>query len=334
MKFPRLFPFGLASLLALGTAHAEPPTVHLYNWSDFLAPDTAKELQAATGIKLVQDVFDDAEVMESKLMAGRSGYDVVIIPDDLIPNFAKAGVLQELDRSQLGNWPHLDAEVLHKLQVNDPGNRYAVPYMWGTTGIGYNADKVAQRLGPDAPVDSWDLIFKKENISKLSECGVAMLDAPVEIIPITLHYLGLPPNSKTPADYERAEALLRSIRPLHSLLRLIEFPLRPGQRRHLRRGRLGRLGIQRQTDRRTGPQRHEDHLQHPPRRRPGMDGKPGAAQGRATPTARLRLHRLHAAPGNYREELQLRRLPQRQQGRHQTDRHPTARKPGRPGGCQ
>ncbi len=127
MKHLRLFSFGLASLLALGNAHAEPPTVHLYNWSDFLAPETAKEFQAATGTTLVQDVFDDAEVMESKLMAGRSGYDVVIIPDDLIPNFAKAGVLQELDRSQLGNWPHLDAEVLRKLQVNDPGNRYAVP---------------------------------------------------------------------------------------------------------------------------------------------------------------------------------------------------------------
>ncbi|MEL7941693.1 polyamine ABC transporter substrate-binding protein [Pseudomonas delhiensis] len=224
MKHLRLFSLGLASLLALGSAHAEPPTVHLYNWSDFLAPETAKEFQAATGTTLVQDVFDDAEVMESKLMAGRSGYDVVIIPDDLIPNFAKAGVLQELDRSQLGNWPHLDAEVLRKLQVNDPGNRYAVPYMWGTTGIGYNLDKVAQRLGPDAPVDSWDLIFRKENISKLSECGVAMLDAPVEIIPIALHYLGLPPNSKNPDDYKKAEALLRDIRPYVRYFDSSKFP--------------------------------------------------------------------------------------------------------------
>ena len=104
------------------------------------------------------------------------------------------------------------------------GNRYAVPYMWGTTGIGYNADKVAQRLGADAPVDSWDLIFKKENISKLSDCGVAMLDVPVEIIPIALHYLGLPPNSKNPADYERAEALLRSIRPYIRYFDSSNFP--------------------------------------------------------------------------------------------------------------
>lgn len=224
MKYSRLFSLGLTSLLALGTAHAEQPTVHLYNWSDFLAPETAKEFKAATGTTLIQDVFDDAEVMESKLMAGRSGYDVVMVPDDLLPNFVKAGVLQELDPAKLSNWPHLDPEVLRKLQVNDPGNRYAAPYMWGTTGIGYNADKVTQLLGPKAPVDSWDLIFKKDNISKLSACGVAMLDAPVEIIPIALHYLGLPPNSKNPADYNKAEALLREIRPYVRYFDSSKFP--------------------------------------------------------------------------------------------------------------
>ncbi|MGE8113867.1 polyamine ABC transporter substrate-binding protein [Pseudomonas sp. NPDC086566] len=213
MKRPIFISIGLASLLSFGIVQAEQPTVHLYNWSDFLAPETAKELSTAAGIALVQDVFDDAEAMQSKLMAGRSGYDVVMVPDDLLPNFVKAGVLEELDRTQLTNWSHLDPEVLKKLQVNDPGNRYAVPYMWGTTGIGYNVDKVTQALGANAPVDSWDLIFKKENISKLSTCGVAMLDAPVEIIPIALHYLGLPPNSKNPDDYQKAEALLRSIRP-------------------------------------------------------------------------------------------------------------------------
>lgn len=224
MKRRSILPLGLTALLTMGTSHAEQPTVHLYNWSDFLAPDTAKDFKAASGTMLIQDVFDDAEVMESKLMAGRSGYDVVIIPDDLIPNFAKAGVLQELDRAQLANWPHLDPEVMNKLQVNDPGNRYAVPYMWGTTGIGYNVDKVAQVLGAEAPVNSWDLIFKPENISKLSQCGVAMLDAPVEIIPIALHYLGLPPNSKNTADYEKAEALLRSVRPYVRYFDSSKFP--------------------------------------------------------------------------------------------------------------
>lgn len=226
MLISRLIKFGTVSLLSIQAlvAWAEPATVHLYNWSDFLAPETANELEATTGTRLVQDVFDNAEVMESKLMAGRSGYDVVMVPDDLLPNFVKAGVLQPLDRSQLPNWSHLAPEVLQKLQVNDPGNRYAVPYMWGTTGIGYNVDKVSKALGVNAPVDSWDLLFKKENISKLSQCGVAMLDAPVEIIPIALHYLGLSPNSKNPADYDKAEALLREVRPYVRYFDSSKFP--------------------------------------------------------------------------------------------------------------
>lgn len=199
--------------ISLNLAWADAPSVHLYNWSDFMAPQTTKEFQADTGTTLIWDAFDNAEVMESKLMAGRSGYDVVMVPDDLIPNLAKAGVLQELDRGQLSNWSHLDPHVLEKLQLNDPGNRYSVPYVWGTTGIGYNTSKVEKLLGPDAPVNSWDLIFKEDNVAKLSQCGVAMLDAPVEIIPIALHYLGLPPNSKNPEDYKAAEALLSKVRP-------------------------------------------------------------------------------------------------------------------------
>lgn len=203
----------LGLLFGLSNAQADTAKVNIYNWSDFLAPETPREFQQETGIAPVLDVFDDAEVMESKLMAGRSGYDVVVVPDDLLPNFAKAGLLQELDRSKLANWSHLAPELLGKLEVNDPGNRYAVPYMWGTTGIGYNVDKVRELLGENAPVDSWDLIFKQENVAKLSQCGVAMLDAPVEIIPIALHYLGLPSNSKKPEDYAKAEALMQGIRP-------------------------------------------------------------------------------------------------------------------------
>ena len=214
MQRQSLLALGLAGLLAgQGNAQADTPSVHIYNWSDFLAPQTPREFQQETGIAPVLDVFDDAEVMESKLMAGRSGYDVVVVPDDLLPNFVKAGLLQELDRTQLGTWKHLAPEVMDKLAVNDPGNRHALPYMWGTTGIGYNLDKVRELLGDDAPVDSWDEIFKQENIARLSQCGVAMLDAPVEIIPIALHYLGLPANSHNPADYRKAEALMRGIRP-------------------------------------------------------------------------------------------------------------------------
>lgn len=215
MKFTHSMKLALALLLATSQlpAWAETPTVHLYNWYDFIAPEAPKAFQGETGIAMVLDTFDSAEVMQSKLMVGRTGYDVVVVSGDAMPNLIKAGVLQELDRSQLGNWSHLAPEVLAKMQVNDPGNRYGAPYMWGTTGIGYDVDKVAKLLGANAPVNSWDLIFKEENVAKLSQCGVAMLDAPGEIVPIALHYLGLPTDSQNPADYRKAEELLLKIRP-------------------------------------------------------------------------------------------------------------------------
>jgi putrescine transport system substrate-binding protein len=199
--------------LAMSGVSAAEPSVSIYNWYDYIAPDATKNFQRETGVATVYDVFDNGDVMQSKLMAGRSGYDVVVASSELLPNLIKAGVLQELDRSQLPNLPHLDPQILAKVQHNDPGNRYAAPYLWGTTGVGYDADQVKALLGAEAPVDSWDLIFKPENIAKLSQCGVAMLDSPGEIIPIALHYLGLPYNSQNPEDYRKAEALLLKIRP-------------------------------------------------------------------------------------------------------------------------
>ncbi len=199
--------------LAMSGVSAAEPSVSIYNWYDYIAPDATKNFQRETGVATVYDVFDNGDVMQSKLMAGRSGYDVVVASSELLPNLIKAGVLQELDRSQLPNLPHLDPEILAKVQHNDPGNRYAAPYLWGTTGVGYDADQVKALLGAEAPVGSWDLIFKPENIAKLSQCGVAMLDSPGEIIPIALHYLGLPYNSQNPEDYRKAEALLLKIRP-------------------------------------------------------------------------------------------------------------------------
>lgn len=215
MNPTRSMKFALASLFSLGlsTALADAPAVHIYNWYDFIGPDVTKNFQKETGINTVYDVFDSSELMQSKLMTGGSGYDVVVATDSTLPNLIKAGVLMELDRDQLPNWPHLDPEILAKLQVNDPGNRYAVPYLWGTTGIGYDVDKVKAILGEGAPVDSWDLIFKEDNLSKLSQCGVAMLDGPGDIVPIALHYLGLPSNSTNPEDYRKAEELLLKLRP-------------------------------------------------------------------------------------------------------------------------
>ena len=211
----RYLPLALATLLmpALAGAETPAPRVNIYNWYDYIAPEATKNFQAETGITTAYDVFDSSEVMQSKVMAGRTGYDVVFASGDLLPNLIKAGALKELDRAQLPNFTHLDPQILAKLQSNDPGNRYAAPYMWGTTGIGYDAAKVKAILGPEAPIDSWDLIFKEENIAKLSQCGVAMLDAPGEVVPIALHYLGLPYNSKNPEDYRKAEALLLKVRP-------------------------------------------------------------------------------------------------------------------------
>ncbi|PUA41515.1 polyamine ABC transporter substrate-binding protein [Pseudomonas protegens] len=192
---------------------AADQSVNLYNWTNFIAPQVPIGFTEETGIRVQSDTFDSADFMQSKVMAGRSGYDVVVATSNVLPNLISAGVLQEIDRSQLSNWSHMNPDILKQLQANDPGNRYAVPYLWGTTGIGYDVDKIKAALGEHAPVNSWDLVFKEENISKLKQCGVAMLDAPSEIISIALHYLGLPYNSQNPKDYEKAQALLLRIRP-------------------------------------------------------------------------------------------------------------------------
>ena len=218
MKSTRYMPFVLVTLFSVGLAcaNADEPaksSVHIYNWYDYIAPNTMKDFEKEAGISAVYDVFDNSDVMQSKLMAGRSGYDVVVASADLLPNLIKSGVLKKLDRSKLPNWSHLDPDILAKLQSNDPENSYAAPYLWGTTGIGYDADKVRLILGPDAPVNSWDLIFKEDNLAKLSQCGVAMLDAPSDVIPIALHYLGLPYNSQNPEDYKKAQELLLKLRP-------------------------------------------------------------------------------------------------------------------------
>ncbi|MDP3815443.1 polyamine ABC transporter substrate-binding protein [Pseudomonas sp.] len=201
---------GLAASVAASNAG---PSVHVYNWYDYIGPTTLADFKRDLGITPVYDTFDSAEVLENKLLTGGSGYDVVVASNFSLPTLIKAGVLEPLDPAKLPNYQHMDPELLAKLASNDPGNRYAVPYMWGTNGIGYNVDKVRAVLGDQAPVDSWDLLFKEENLAKLSQCGVALLDSPSEILPVVLHYLGLPPNSKDPAHYEQAQALLLKLRP-------------------------------------------------------------------------------------------------------------------------
>ncbi|MBY4678176.1 extracellular solute-binding protein [Marinobacterium arenosum] len=203
----------LASAMAVSQAQAEE-VVKVYNWSDYIAPEVIEQFEQETGIDVIYDVFDSNEVLEAKLLSGNSGFDVVVPTSFFLGRQVKAGVFAELDKGKLGNYSNLDPMLLAELNNVDPGNAHAVPYLWGTTGIGYNVDKVKAALGQDAPVDSWELVFKEENIAKLASCGVAMLDTPSEIMPAALRYLKKNPNSSQKADYKNDVAqLLKSIRP-------------------------------------------------------------------------------------------------------------------------
>ncbi|WP_416194853.1 polyamine ABC transporter substrate-binding protein [Pseudomonas sp. CCC3.1] len=203
----------LLPLMLVGTLCQAAETVKVYNWSDYIAPDTMKNFQHDTGIGFTYDVFDSNETLDGKLMTGNSGYDVVFPSNHFMARQIQGGALKKLDKSQLPNWKNLNPVLLKALEVNDPGNEHGFPYLWGSTGIGYNVAKVKAVLGDNAPVDSWDLIFKPENMEKLSKCGVAILDNGPEVLPAALNYLGLPHHSKNPEDYKKAEALLLKVRP-------------------------------------------------------------------------------------------------------------------------
>jgi putrescine transport system substrate-binding protein len=200
-------------LATVSAASAPQREVNIYNWVDYLPLQLIKDFESQTSIKVNYDVFDSPHTLESKMLTGTSGYDLVFPNTVQITKFIQAGAITKLDRQQLPNWQHLDAGIMHNMERVDPGNQYAVPYLWGTTLIGYNADKVHKALGDGVKLDSWDLLFKPENISKLQACGVAFLDAPEELLPIALHYLGLDPSSHNPADYQKAEDLLLKVRP-------------------------------------------------------------------------------------------------------------------------
>ncbi|MDH4562504.1 polyamine ABC transporter substrate-binding protein [Pseudomonas sp. BN411] len=199
--------------LAMSAAAQAADTVKIYNWSEYIAPDTVANFSKETGIPASYDVYDSNETLDGKLMTGQSGYDVVVPSNHFMAKQIQAGALKKLDKSQLPNWKNLNPVLLKALEVNDLGNQYGFPYLWGSTGIGYNVDKVKAVLGDNAPVDSWDLFFKPENMEKLAKCGVAVLDNGPELLPITLNYLGLPHHSQKPEDYKTAQAELMKVRP-------------------------------------------------------------------------------------------------------------------------
>jgi len=209
-----LLPFLTAAVL-VGTALpalSQENVVNVYNWSDYIAEDTVAKFEAETGIHVNYDVFDSNELVEAKLLAGSSGYDVVVPSGFFLERQIAAGLFQPLDKSKLPNLANMDPEVMASTATHDPDNKFAVDYMWGTTGIGYNTAKVKAALG-DMPLDTWDVVFKPEIVSKLADCGVTLLDAPAEVIGTALNYLGLDPNSESTEDLQKAEALLMSIRP-------------------------------------------------------------------------------------------------------------------------
>lgn len=209
------------SALAIGFASLTTPVqaqeeLKLYNWSDYIAEGTIARFEKETGIRVTYDVYDSNETLEAKLLAGNSGYDLVVPSSHFMELQIKAGIFMPLDKAKLPNSHHLDGELMQTLQAKDPNNQYGVPYLWGTTGIGYNPDLVAKALGHDAPVNSWDLVFNPENMAKLADCGVTFLDSPDEMIPFALLYAGQDPNSIKRSDHKitsPAAKVLKSVRP-------------------------------------------------------------------------------------------------------------------------
>ncbi|WET08087.1 MULTISPECIES: polyamine ABC transporter substrate-binding protein [unclassified Pseudomonas] len=196
-----------------GGAQASDKVLRVYNWSDYIAPDTLKKFEAETGIHVTYDVFDSNETLEARLLAGKSGYDIVVPSNSFLAKQIKAGVYQTLDKSKLTNWKNLNPVLLKNAAASDPDNAHAFPYMWGSIGIGYNPEKVRQALGTDAPLNSWDLLFNPENAAKLKACGISFLDSPTEMLPAALHYLGFPVNSQDKQQIAQAQEVFMKIRP-------------------------------------------------------------------------------------------------------------------------
>jgi putrescine transport system substrate-binding protein len=210
----RLCLIALASAVLMPAARAEEPHLHIYNWSDYIAPDTIANFARETGIAVTYDLYDSNEVLEAKLLAGHSGYDIVV--PSASPFMARqlaAGAYLALDKAKLPNLNNLDPRMLALAAIADPGNAHGVPYLWSVTGIGYNSAMLERALGPDLPRDSLALLFDPAFAEKLARCGIELLDTPQEVVPAALAYLGIDPRSRDLADLDRAAALLDRVRP-------------------------------------------------------------------------------------------------------------------------
>ncbi|AUX75305.1 MULTISPECIES: polyamine ABC transporter substrate-binding protein [Sinorhizobium] len=211
----KLFVASLAAAMLGGAAtlaFAQERVVNVYNWSDYIDDSILEDFTKETGIKVVYDVFDSNEILETKLLAGGSGYDVVVPTASFLQRQIAAGVFQKLDKSKLPNLSNMWDVIMERTAKYDPGNEYAVDYMWGTTGIGYNVEKMKEILGADEK-PNWDVIFNPEIAAKFKDCGIHLLDSPTDIMPSALTYLGLDPDSHEAADLEKAADLLLKVRP-------------------------------------------------------------------------------------------------------------------------
>lgn len=202
----------LCGLLLSAAATAEEAVLNVYNWSDYIAKDTVANFEKESHIRVKYDVFDTDETLQAKLLSGRAGYDVVVPSSTFMAKQIEAGVYMKLDKSKLPNLANLDPVLMKIIASMDPKNLYGVPYAWGTTGMGINITKLQKVLGHEAVLDSWDLMFRPELLAKVS-CGVNMLDSPTDVFPVVLKYIGRDPNSKSPADYQAAYAVLKKLRP-------------------------------------------------------------------------------------------------------------------------
>ncbi|MGB3388300.1 MAG: polyamine ABC transporter substrate-binding protein [Pseudaminobacter sp.] len=211
----------LAALFVV-SASAQERVVNVFNWSDYIDSSIIDDFTKETGIKVVYDVYDSNEILETKLLAGGSGYDIVVPTASFLQRQIQAGVYQKLDKSKLPNLENMWDVVTERTQTFDPGNEYSINYMWGTIGIGYNIAKVKEALGTDE-IDSWSAVFDPENAAKLKDCGINFLDSPTDMIPVMLAYLGLDPDSHEAEDIAKAEEAFLKIRPFVRKFHSSEF---------------------------------------------------------------------------------------------------------------
>ncbi len=203
----------VAALLTSTAVAQAQGVVNVYNWSDYIAPGVLERFTAQTGIRVNYDVFDSNDVLEARVLAGGSGFDVVVPTADFMQRQIAAGAYQPLNKELLPNLIHMDPALMGLVSAFDPGNTYGVIYLWGTTGIGYNVDAMIERMGEDFDPATWSVLFDPEIVSRFADCGVALLDAPTDVFPAALKYLGRNPKSTDPADLEAAAEVIMAIRP-------------------------------------------------------------------------------------------------------------------------